>query len=217
MKTAACFEASSFQRLLAGALSENEVEVIAAHLDGCEECAQTIRGLPEISLNDAAKRLPTLNAESPRLRALIEKVLQLRSNAGTLDRATLNTHTLERPVPAPATDVVAPFVGRYRIIRELGRGGMGTVYEAEDPQLRRRVALKVPQFSGSADNQAEMRQRFLREARAAAAIDHPNVCRIHDVGEQDGKPFVVMAFIEGAEPGRQAGERVASRSVTPSP
>ncbi len=57
--------------------------------------------------------------------------------------------------------------------------------------------MKVPQFSGTGEKQTEMRQRFLREARAAAAVDHPFVCKIYDVGEQDGTPFVVMAFIEG--------------------
>ena len=56
--------------------------------------------------------------------------------------------------------------------------------------------MKVPHFSGSAEKQTQMRQRFLRESRSAA-VDHPNVCKIYDVGEQDGKPFVVIAFVEG--------------------
>src|SRR5262249_35500456 len=118
------------------------------------------------------------------------------------------------PGPAPGPSAPMNF-GRYVIVRELGRGGMGTVYEAEDPQLRRHVALKVPQFAGSAEHQAHMRQRFLREARSAAVIDHPGVCKIFDVGEQDGKPFVVMALIDGASladrlpPGRRVKDRQA--------
>jgi serine/threonine protein kinase len=86
---------------------------------------------------------------------------------------------------------------RYRIVRQLGRGGMGTVYAAEDPELRRQVALKLPHFSGPPDKIAATRARFLREARAAARVEHPNVCPIYDVGEFQEQPFVVMAFVEG--------------------
>src|SRR5262245_20792297 len=76
-------------------------------------------------------------------------------------------------------------IGRYRILRQLGRGGMGTVYAAEDPQLRRLVALKVPHFFGPPDKVAATRARFLREARAAARVEHTNVCSIYDVGEHE--------------------------------
>src|SRR5262249_54937191 len=97
-----------------------------------------------------------------------------------------------------ASDMKSPHsIGRYRILRQLGRGGMGTVYAAEDPQLRRLVALKVPHFSGPPDKVAASRARFLREARAAARVEHANVCSIYDVGEHEEQPFVVMAFVEG--------------------
>jgi hypothetical protein len=85
--------------------------------------------------------------------------------------------------------------GRYRILRELGRGAMGTVYLAHDSQLDRRVALKVPQFT-AADG-PEVRQRFLSEGRAAATIEHPNVCPVYDVGEIDGTPYLTMAYLRG--------------------
>jgi hypothetical protein len=75
---------------------------------------------------------------------------------------------------------------------------MGSVFLAEDPELGRKVALKVPHFNGPPEAQTAARRRFLREARAAAAVRHPHVCPIYDVGEQDGTPFVVMAFIEGS-------------------
>ena len=99
-------------------------------------------------------------------------------------------------IPASSGNVPTAF-GRYRIVRQLGQGGMGTVYEANDPELQRRVALKLPHFSGSPEKQKQAQGRFLREARAAAAIEHPNVCPIYDVGEQEGRPFVVMAYVEG--------------------
>jgi hypothetical protein len=85
--------------------------------------------------------------------------------------------------------------GRYRIVRRLGRGGMGSVYLAEDTELARRVALKVPDFSPGEG--AGARERFRHEARAAAALDHPNLCRVYDVGQVDGIDYLTMPYIEG--------------------
>jgi serine/threonine-protein kinase len=87
-------------------------------------------------------------------------------------------------------------IGRYRLLELLGSGGMGAVYKAEDPSLRRVVALKLPHLVRSAATR-EAEQRFLREARAAAVIRHPHVCPIHDVGEDQGNFFLVMAYVEG--------------------
>src|SRR5262249_48730375 len=85
--------------------------------------------------------------------------------------------------------------GRYRILRKLGQGAMGAVYLAHDLQLNRQVALKVPQLTPY-DN-LQVRQRFLCEARAAATIEHPNICPVYDVGEVDGTPYLTMAYLEG--------------------
>jgi formylglycine-generating enzyme required for sulfatase activity/serine/threonine protein kinase len=85
--------------------------------------------------------------------------------------------------------------GRYRILRKLGEGGMGAVYLAEDIELGRRVALKVPHFT-AADG-SDVIERFKREARAAAALRHPNLCPVHDVGHIHGIHFLTMPFIEG--------------------
>jgi hypothetical protein len=85
--------------------------------------------------------------------------------------------------------------GRYRIVKLLGEGGMGAVYLAHDSQLDRPVALKVPTFSG--DDAPRMLERFYREARAAAGIQHPNICPVHDFGAIDGVHYLTMAFIEG--------------------
>jgi tetratricopeptide (TPR) repeat protein/serine/threonine protein kinase len=88
-------------------------------------------------------------------------------------------------------------VGRYRILEQIGSGGMGTVYKARDTGLERLVALKVPRFDGPQREKAVAVQRFLREARAAAQVRHPHVCPIFDVGEHEGTPYTVMAYIEG--------------------
>jgi formylglycine-generating enzyme required for sulfatase activity/predicted Ser/Thr protein kinase len=85
--------------------------------------------------------------------------------------------------------------GRYRILRSLGKGAMGTVYLAEDTQLRRQIALKTPQFAG--DDQRELLERFYREARSAATLRHPCICPVYDVGDIDGKHYITMAYIEG--------------------
>src|SRR5947209_725664 len=84
--------------------------------------------------------------------------------------------------------------GRYRIIKQLGEGGMGAVYLAQDTQLDRHVALKVPHIS-AADRPVVM-ERFNREAKVAGTIVHPNICPVYDVGEVDGIAYLSMAFIE---------------------
>jgi len=85
--------------------------------------------------------------------------------------------------------------GRYTIIEELGRGGMGVVYKAEDTKLKRMVALKFlpPELT----HIPEVKARFMREAQSAAALDHPNICTVHEFDEAEEKPFISMAYIEG--------------------
>jgi len=86
-------------------------------------------------------------------------------------------------------------LGHYEIKSQLGAGGMGEVYLAQDTKLDRKVALKILPESLVADEQA--RKRLVREARAAAKLDHPNICSIYEVSEEDGRRFIVMQHVEG--------------------
>jgi serine/threonine protein kinase len=84
-------------------------------------------------------------------------------------------------------------IGPYRIVRKLGEGGMGVVYAAEDERLNRAVAIKTIRNAGD----GSARDRFMREARAAASLSHPNVCQLFDIGDQEGLPFLVMELLDG--------------------
>ena len=98
------------------------------------------------------------------------------------------------------------FIDRYRVVERIGSGGMGVLYLARDPTIDRRVAIKVAHVQD-----AELRQRFLREARATGRLDHRNIVTIFDVGEHGGEPFIAMEYV----PGRTLAEIVRERAPLP--
>ena len=102
--------------------------------------------------------------------------------------------------------MIGKTVSHYKILEKIGQGGMGVIYMAEDTRLKRTVALKFlpPHLLGSDAEKA----RFIHEAQAAAALDHPNICTVYEIDETDGQTFIVMAYVDGVSLKKKIEEKI---------
>ncbi len=209
--THACPSPAQLAHYLSGTLSGLEAETLEQHLTECSPCLQRMQaaeakdtffhGLlgahapvataasPGIDLEGLKRRLKTLHAS-----AAVE--VTPMSPLSTVAPAAADTTPLSLDFLAPPQqpDEIGR-LGPYRLMQILGHGGMGIVFRAEDPALQRAVAVKTLQPALSVD--ADAHARFLREARAAAAIRHDHIITIHQVGEESGIPYLAMEFLEG--------------------
>ncbi|HEY1381524.1 MAG TPA: serine/threonine-protein kinase [Gemmataceae bacterium] len=189
--------------LLAGRLPPDADAELTAHVEGCAACQRHLERLTELADADATDHPAPVDDGAARV--------------GRLLRLMPPTAPTPRPVPvAPSVTVlgtgvprwppVGPMparVGRYEVVRELGRGGMGVVYLAHDPRLKRPVALKMilaAEYAGP-----EVRLRFQTEAETVARLRHPNIVPIYEVGEQEGRPFIALEFLDGGSLGERTG------------
>ncbi len=193
------------------------------HEDSLEQqIAALFAAAVERAPEERAAFLDEAHAATPDLRAEIESLLAAHEQAGaflhvldaeravdllaSVGQAFADVVSKDRPDPSRSREeqgagLIDPYgltgttISHYHILELLGSGGMGIVYRAEDTLLRRSVALKFlpPELMRI----PEVRQRFRREAQVAAALDHPNICAVHEISEANDRPFIVMAFVEG--------------------
>lgn len=179
-----CFPETEIREFLAGKMTADRFESVLAHLDRCERCQEIAEG--EVPSNDDwLHGLQKTASENDSVFNEPECLAALH-HANALSRSVLSPSQL--PLER---------LGVYRLIRPLGRGGMGTVYLAEHEKLKRRCAVKLL-HSERRDDEA-WRERFDREMHAVASLNHPNLVAATDAGEVDGWHFMVMEYLEGLD------------------
>jgi WD40 repeat protein len=235
MALLSCPEREVLQRLLLGRLPGEEAEQLEQHLLKCDTCASAADSLTASDAIIEAARSRRVIAEDDELLAqAIQRGKQLRSESETVesieDTAAVNVRESQAGRAAPSdgkTPTQQPIdflhppqqreeigrLGGYRVLEVMGVGGMGVVFRAEDPKLERLVALKAMKPEVAASKLAK--DRFLREAKATAAIEHDNIVQIYQVGEDGDVPFIAMQFLcgESLRTRLKRDGKIASRDV----
>ena len=162
--------------------------------DGWQRIGELFQQAADLADPERARFLAAACAGDDGMRREVESLLAHDQSQNDVLAAAISDAASEPSDSRPIRDFVGKQIGPYRILSLLGRGGMGAVYKARDSRLERDVAIKLlPQTL----NQPALRVRFEREARAASALNHSNICSVHDVGEFEGRPFLVMELLEG--------------------
>jgi hypothetical protein len=200
-----CPDARDLQRLLLGDVADDEAEALERHLHDCPACLRIVRATEANDTLVEALRGQRIETDADDtlqsvVGRLIVRVQEMCPPAPALPETgaappeDAPRDLLGLLAPAQGPDELGR-LGPYRVLKVLGAGGMGVVFQAEDPELKRLVALKVmkPALAASATAQ----QRFLREARATAAIKHDHIVTIYQVGQSGGVPFLAMEYLEG--------------------
>jgi serine/threonine protein kinase/WD40 repeat protein len=207
----ACPDDQVLKQFLLGQATDPSAEQVEQHLDQCDRCVDTLHELQsEDTLIAALRQEQAAVQVDEQVEKVIDRMCTLRPAAAVPEQAATPGGSPKTPALDPASDCgeevydfLAPpqgpgeigRLGPYRILKLLGAGGMGIVFQAEDPQLERLVALKamIPALAASATH----KKRFLREAKSAAAIKHDHIVSIYQVGEDRGIPYLAMEFLKG--------------------
>jgi hypothetical protein len=191
-----CPAGEDLERLLLGTLPQADAERLERHLEHCSVCTAAARQFQVgDTLVESVRRARTLSvaeADGAHIEQLIDRLAPPRPPARPAADAVQDICALLPPAEGPGD---LGHLGGYRLLEVLGVGGMGVVFRAEDTQLRRVVALKVLKPVLAASPPA--RERFLREARATAALEHDHVVAVYQVGEDRGLPFLTMPLLHG--------------------
>jgi serine/threonine protein kinase len=148
----------------------------------------------EVTAKERASFLERACDQDPELRREVESLLAMHPEAGRFSSKPTMEESAKAMKDDPAS-LLGRQLGAYKILSLLGAGGMGEVFKARDTRLNRTVAIKV--LPRLLSERVDLRQRFEREARAIASLNHPNICALHDIGRQDGIDFLVMEYLEG--------------------
>jgi serine/threonine protein kinase/tetratricopeptide (TPR) repeat protein len=176
-ESSACPSEDAIAAFVGDELGAAEREALERHMDRCSACQAVVAAMIRVF---AGSRIATAGPD------------------GSIGQESDAPRSSD-PLPTGAT------IGRYRLVAMVGLGGMGIVYAAEDPELQRRVAVKVLRTQGQGDVSA-LSQRLLREARALAKLSHPNVIPVYDVGTWNDRVFVAMEFVDGWTLGKWLAE-----------
>ena len=190
-----CLDLAEFQLLLVGQMASGDMAVVILHVATCERCRHALceAGLDELTLAPADPRSAGAGHTEAAASQQADRATAEFAPAGASPRESETVSSKYSFLAPPQAADELGRLGAYRILRVLGEGGMGTVFEAEDSQLHRHVAVKVLRQGLDPTT----RQRFLQEAQLAASLASDRIVTIYHIGEDRGCPFIVMELTSG--------------------